>query len=279
MKPHQDIEGRNICHRFEQVIVGTTASALCLIMLAACSSPFTVNSATDAAAADKTDTSISTSNSKDSDGPKEPSIEVKRFVSCLTSKGFDARSVGWDNNQVGVVELDAAGNPAQSEIRYLEDGTEEHYHTTPPELYPNVKSSGGIGNSITKEDWNYVIFRTSTDMAGSPYASKQADYAACETAVPDFSQSTFSATDQDANASEEDKAAVLKYAQDARTKGFSWIADPSGEHPLTIVIPNTVPEEDVRRFFQECPANDTPVIFGWIGDYPYDTFAVQQAAP
>ncbi|KAB7788330.1 hypothetical protein F7D08_1071 [Bifidobacterium cebidarum] len=277
MKQHQHIEEGESRYGLRRIAASLVVSAFGLAMLAACSSPLTVNSGTDAATGDNTGTSTGATDSHDNDGPEEPSIEVKRFVSCLTSKGFDARSVGWDNNQVGVVELDAAGNPAPSEIRYLEDGTEEHYHATPPELYPHVKSSGGIGNSITKEDWNYVIFRTAADMAGSPYASKQSDYAACEAAVPDFSQSTLSAEDKDANASEEDKASVLQYAQDARAKGFSWIADPSGEHPLTIVIPNTVPEEDVRRFFKECPANDTPVIFAWNGDYPYDTFAVQQA--
>ncbi|MBT1170130.1 hypothetical protein [Bifidobacterium sp. SO4] len=127
----------------------------------------------------------------------------------------------------------------------------------------------GTGNRYTK---------LAQAMAGTPYASRQADYAACEAQNPDFAQATFSTEPRDANASDEDKAAVLKYAQDARAKGFDWIADPSGEHPLTIVIPNTVPEEDVRRFFQECPVNDVPVIIGWEGDYPYDTFAVQQAA-
>lgn len=278
MKAHHDTGTGNSRNGFARTMAGTAASILCLAMLAACSSPLTVNGGTDTADADNTGNSGTAATDSDgNDGPKEPNETVKRFVACLTGKGFDARSVGWDNDQVGVVELDAAGNPAQSQVTIHDDGTKEYAHATPEGLYPNVALSGTVGNSITDENWNYVIFRTSAAMAGTPYASRQADYAACEAQNPDFAQATFSTEPRDANASDEDKAAVLKYAQDARAKGFSWIADPSGEHPLTIVIPNTVPEEDVRRFFRECPVADVPVIIGWEGDYPYDTFAVQQA--
>lgn len=278
MKSHHHIEEQGSYRKITQGTACTVASALCLIMLAACSSPFTMNNGADTADADIDSSSTNTSDSNNNDGPVEPSKAVKRFVACLTGKGFDARSVGWSNDQVGVVELDAAGNPAQSTVTHREDGTIEYSHMTPPELYPNVVMSGSVGNSITNENWNYVIFRTAADMAGTPYASKQTDYATCETENPQFAQATFNTMPQDANASEEDKAAVLAYAQNARAKGFSWVADPSGERPLTIVIPNTIPEEEVRRFFQECPMADVPVVIGWEGDYPYDTFAVQQPA-
>ncbi|PWG66922.1 hypothetical protein [Bifidobacterium callitrichidarum] len=278
MGTHHDIEVRNKHDRLAQAVAVAATSVLCLTALAACSSPFTVGGGTDTAEADDTGTSSTAATGSGKGGPVEPSKTVKRFVACLAGKGFDARSVDWDNDQVGVVELDAAGNPAQSQVTIHDDGTKEYSHATPEGLYPNVVLSGSVGNSITDENWNYVIFRTSADMAGTPYASRQADYAACEAQNPDFAQATFSTEPRDANASDEDKAAVLKYAQDARAKGFDWIADPSGEHPLTIVIPNTVPEEDVRHFFQECPVDDVPVIIGWEGDYPYDTFAVQQPA-
>ncbi|MBW3079917.1 hypothetical protein [Bifidobacterium saguinibicoloris] len=202
---------------------------------------------------------------------------TKQFTACLVAKGFDARITGERNNQVALLEIDAAGNPVQPKVTAGDDGVTNRDWTGDPNLYPNITSSGVNSNTVTGDDFPYIIAQNSGQLAGSPYASKQADYAACEARYSSFSQGVTTYTADDVDASAEDKAAVLEFARDARDKGFDWVADPVGDEPLHIVIPNTVPESDVRRFFEECPTDDVPVIFSWIGDYPYDINAVQQS--
>ena len=200
---------------------------------------------------------------------------VRRFAACLVSKGFDARIVGERNDQVALLEIDAAGNPKQPRTIQGDDGITTQDWTTDPALYPNIMSTGILSNGLTGDDFPYIIARSSSDLAGSPYAAKQQDYAACERTYPDFTQGVQSLTD-DGNASQADRNAVLDFARAARAKGFDWVADPSGDHPLSIVITADVPENDVRRFLRECDPGDAPVTYSWQGDYPYDIHSVQQ---
>ncbi|PST49814.1 hypothetical protein COO72_00870 [Bifidobacterium callitrichos] len=201
---------------------------------------------------------------------------VRRFAACLVSKGFDARIVGERNDQVALLEIDAAGNPKQPRLIPGDDGVITQDWTTDPALYPNIMSTGILSNGITGDDFPYIIARDSADPAGSPYAAKQQDYAACERADPDFTQGVQRLTADDENASQTDRNAVLAFARAARARGFDWVADPSGDHPLSIVIPADVPEHDVRRFLRECDPGDAPVTYSWHGDYPYDIHSVQQ---
>ncbi|MBT1171966.1 hypothetical protein JS528_01045 [Bifidobacterium sp. MA2] len=199
---------------------------------------------------------------------------TRRFVACLVSKGFDARVVGERNDRVALLEIDAAGNPKQPRLVDNGDGTLTRDWTTDPNLYPNIMSTGTI--STLNDDFPYVIARDSADLAGSPYATQQQDYAACEQANPDFAQGVQRFDPDDANAPQEDKTAVLAFARDARAKGFDWVADPTADRPLGIVIPTDVPESEVRRFLTECQPGDAPVAYSWIGDYPYDIHTVMR---
>ncbi|RSX53704.1 uridine kinase [Bifidobacterium goeldii] len=254
--------------------------AVCLTMLGllgGCSTPFTQSDHADDPASTSTADPTGTTTDDDSSMETYPaSTLTKQFTACLVSKGFDARIMGERNNQVALLEIDSAGNAVQPKTTVEDDGTVNRDWTGDPSLYPNITSTGVSSNAVTGSDFPYIIAQNSGQLAGSPYAAKQADYAACEAQYPNFSQGVTVYTTDDANASAEDKAAVLKFAQDARTKGFDWVADPSGDEPLHIVIPNTAPEADVRRFFKECSTDGVPVVFSWVGDYSYDINDVQQ---
>lgn len=259
------------------MIAGAAAWLTMLTLLGGCSTPFTHD--VEPSAGSASNGTAQTGVPSDTDATRETypaSTLTKQFTACLVSKGFDARITGDRNNQVALLEIDAAGNPVQPKITVGDDGVTHRDWTGDPSLYPNITSTGINSNAVTGDDFPYIIAQHSRQLAGSPYASKQADYAACEARYPAFSQGVTTYTTDDADASAEDKAAVLAFAGKARAEGFTWVADPSGDQPLHIVIPNTVPETDVRRFFKECPADDVPVVFSWIGDYPYDTNAVQQ---
>ncbi|PLS26402.1 hypothetical protein [Bifidobacterium parmae] len=261
-----DVPGMAV--RFAAVMAAT----LMTLSLMSCTAP-SARPAADGAGA--TDVSAQAGFDDTTDTYPIPTI-TRRFAACLVSKGFDARVVGERNDQVALLEIDAAGNPKRPKIIDGGDGIITRDWTTDPNLYPNITSTGTISNAVTGDDFPYIIADAATDLAGSPYAARQGDYAACEQANPDFTQGVASTDIDDSHAGKKDKDAVLAFARKARAKGFTWVADPTGDEPLHIVIPDTVPENDVRRFFKECPADGVPVIFSWIGDYPYDTNAVQQ---
>lgn len=215
---------------------------------------------------DATQTSDTSSQTKYSGGPEEDPV-AKRFVACLVSKGIDARVVGGDN--VGLRWVDAAGNPAQEELVDGPDGEPVMSMVADPELYPNVAVFGGVGYA-DGTDFDYVQVIDASGLAGSPYDDKQDEYAACERENPDFSQSPgINPADKQKDVSAEDKQAVLDYARRARELGFTWVADPTAEQPLSIVFTPDVPREEIKRLLTECPVEGTPVYTSFNGDFPY----------
>lgn len=201
---------------------------------------------------------------------------VKRFVACLVEKGFEAKAL--EAGGIKESDLVAAIRPLDTDGEFIEpdskDGNSVRWGIRSGELYPNEIGGISISSAITGESAEYLYFKDHTGLAGTPMASMEDDYAACEQRFPDYSQTPSMGLPSQRDASEEDKRAVLDFAKQARDKGFTWVADPSGDQPLSIVIPTTASREDVKRFLLECPSEGTPVVISWQGDYPYDTGAL-----
>ena len=71
----------------------------------------------------------------------------------------------------------------------------------------------------------------------------------------------------------EDKQAALVYAQAARKKGFDWVKDPDADTPISITIPGTVSESELRRFLKECPTDGANISYAFAGtteEFGYD---------
>lgn len=258
----------------QRTLTIVSASALCLIALAGCSMPFT-NQATG--------TSDTGSNSAFAN-TLATDANAKKFVSCLTGKGFDAQAAAaprvpdssgkaktpTTKNMVMLRMLDASGQPVESD----ENGMSVNTDSAMQQMYAN--------SMFTSIDYGtvWVAFKDSSALAGSPYESKQQDYAKCEAENPNFAQPA-QELNQTPTYSDADKQAALDYAAKARKKGFSWVADPTGAEPTTILIPKTVSEEELRRFFKECPVGDARITFGFDGttdDFGYDYTRIMDEA-
>lgn len=260
-------------------LTATTAaiiSAAILLTLVACAGP--ASDATAAGAGDDTNAAGTTSSL--------PVAETARkFVACLTSKGLDARTdVGPGmpdasgkakaptvRNMAELRMIDRAGNPVTTDST----GTSISTGSDTQQLYANAM--------LTALDYGtvWVAFKDSTALAGTPYESKQADYADCEAQHPNFTQPAQDLASGQPTYSEEDKRAALDFARKARGKGFSWVADPSGDEPTTILIPRTVTADELRRFFKECPVGDAHISFGFDGtpeEFGYDYMKVMDQA-
>lgn len=252
------------------------ASGLCLIALTACSAPGSTTNASNAG--DTTGGNVSGSNTSES--ANDVNATAKRFVSCLTGKGFDAQLSAsvLDSSGHGVKDtaelrmLDASGNPVASNggsegASISSDSSSSFQQLYPTAVYTTVDTNGA-----------WVTFQDSSGLAGTPYASKQADYAACEKANPDFTQPVQGSTQQP-DYSDVDKTAALNFAKQARKAGFSWVQDPAADTPTTIMIPNTVSESELRRFFKECPTGGANISFGFGGtpdEFGYDYTKVME---
>ncbi|PWG66923.1 hypothetical protein [Bifidobacterium callitrichidarum] len=261
-----------------RTLAAVIASGLCLTALAGCSMPFT-NQATDTG--DSGTTTGSGSNTTDN---LTTDVNAKKFVSCLTGKGFEAQAAAapgvpdqngkmttpTTKNMVMLRMLDANGQPVESG----NDGMSVSTDSTTQQMYANAM--------FTSIDYGtvWVAFKDSTALAGSPYESKRQDYADCEAENPNFAQPAQD-LNQTPSYSDADKQAALDYAKKARSKGFSWVADPAGDEPTTILIPKTVGEDELRRFFKECPVGDARITFGFDGtaeDFGYDYTKVMDEA-
>ncbi|MBT1181233.1 hypothetical protein JS531_04445 [Bifidobacterium sp. CP2] len=246
------------------------ASGLCIMALVACSAPFTRNGANDA-------TDGSTAGGASMTRVDET---ARKFAACLTSKGIEAQTTiapgvkpndtSAIRNAVEVRMIDKTGQPIAAD----DSGMTVTADDDTQKMYANIM--------YTSIDYGkvWVMFKDSTALTGSPYESKRQAWADCETANPSFAQPA-QTTDPGDAFSEEDKQAALRYAKDARAKGFDWVADPLGDEPTTIIIPATVSEADFRRLLKECPTGDLPVTFGFEGtpeEYGYDYTKVMDEA-
>lgn len=209
--------------------------------------------------------------SADASAEQTPAATLaKQFVACLVSKGFDARVEGEKHDQVALLEIDWNGQAIQPVVSTDSDGTVNHDWSGDLTMYPHITMSGIEGDVVTGEYFPYILAQSSSELAGSPYEGRQQDYASCEAKYPDFTQAPPQTIPDQSQASDEDRKAVLAFAKQARAKGFTWVADPSADSPLSIVIPTDVAREEVKRFLINCPTDDTPVTIAWNGDYPYD---------
>ncbi|MBT1175320.1 hypothetical protein JS530_07375 [Bifidobacterium sp. LC6] len=258
----------------QRTLAVSFASALCLIALAGCSTPFT-NQAL------HTDDNDNTAGGTDNIATD---ANAKKFVSCLTGKGFEAQAAvaprtsdssgkaktPTTKNMVMLRMLDANGQPVEAGDNGMSVSTD----STTQQMYAN--------SMFTSIDYGtvWVAFKDSTALAGSPYESKRQDYADCEAKNPNFSQPAQNLS-QTPTYTDADKQAALDFAKKAREKGFSWVADPTGDEPTTILIPKTVNEDELRRFFKECPVGDAHITYGFDGtaeDFGYDYTKVMDEA-
>ncbi|WP_219059018.1 hypothetical protein [Bifidobacterium miconis] len=248
-------------------------SVLSLSLLAGCSVPFAANGG------DSSDTVAS-----GNDAAASTDANVKKFIACLTGKGIEAQAAAAPDtsgstdaskaptvkNAVELRMIDAAGNPVpvsgDSNGMTVDSGSQQLY--------------AGATFTTVEDDKVWVMFKDAAALAGSPYASKQQDYAACQAQVPDFTQPVQDANTQPA-VSDAQKQAALDFAKKAREKGYGWVADPDGDNPTTIMIPKTVSEEEFRRFLKDCPVGETGVSFGFDGtpeEFGYDYTQVMRDA-
>lgn len=145
--------------------IAMLTSALSLAsMLGACSSPLAAVG-TGSGADDRSDATTTTD------------ATAKRFAACLTGKGFDARTAAGvssgsgsgkqapTKNAVALRMIGTAGKPVASQGNSLsasDDG---------PQLYPNAAYTS------MEDDSTWVVFKDAKALAGSPYESKQREYA------------------------------------------------------------------------------------------------------
>lgn len=258
----------------------------CLIGLAACSSPATTadedthsKPAGGAIAETTTDTSDDTNDSAAGPATNLSTAELetiaKRFTACLVGKGFDAKvtpsyallpigSTAETAPQTTVVvrRLGADGNPI-----ILGPGVEISGDSDP--LYPDIMY--GI---VSADEGAWVGFKNSKALAGSIYADKQADYAACEQENPDFAQPNYSANNTSgggASAAGSDADAqqtLIDFARQARKDGFDWMADPAPGEATSVEIPSDVSYEELRRFYDTYSGDKWPSHDG----IPFGTF-------
>ncbi|PLS26401.1 hypothetical protein [Bifidobacterium parmae] len=213
------------------------ATVVCLLATAACSAGATTD------AGQSNDTTAGIDDKTKAENTRLETI-AKRFAACLTDKGFDARTVeSYASATVGMKtkdiprttvvlrRIDQAGNSTTA-------GNSDGIDT----LYPNVELHATI------DDAPWVGFAGSDDLAGTPYADRQQDYAACEQANPDFSQPPLA---KQARSDPGAQLAMLEFARKARADGFDWYPDPDpagGGTTGSVNIPDTVSAEEFRRF-------------------------------
>lgn len=184
---------------------------------------------------------------------------AKRFVVCLTDKGIDARlgdtlSLSMEGTSdplpqttVLLRALGADGNPIGVDADGLTTNTSESA------LYPGVS----YGKTDTSGSW--IAVTDAHGLAGSPYAGRQADYAACEQANPDFAQPPLSGDASRPKPNPDTQRSMLEFARKARAKGFGWMKDPEPDDMAnTITIPDDLSAEEFRRFLAEFPPSAWP---------------------
>ncbi|WP_094668373.1 hypothetical protein [Bifidobacterium myosotis] len=274
--------GRPSARAIRRTLALTLASGLCMAALAGCSSPFAANGGDDTGV---TGIDASANGGGNATDALPTDATAKRFLSCLTGKGFDAQATAapgvpdaegkakaaTSKNMVMLRMIDASGQP----VAAGDGGTSVSADAGTQSLYANAM--------LTFIDYGavWVAFKDAAALAGSPYESKQQEYADCEAKNPDFTQPAQDLAAGAPTYSEEERQAALDYARKARAKGFGWVADPTGDEPTTILIPKTVGEEELRRFLKECPVGDARIAFGFDGateEFGYDYMKVLDEA-
>ena len=260
-----------------RTLLTVAAAVTCLIGLAACSATSAGDDGADSRAAggSASGTDVSTQSGTSSDGTDAtgpatnyttPELETiaKRFTACLVEKGFDAKVVKSSalastgssepapKTTVVVRRLGADGTPI-----IPGPGTEISGDSDP--LYPDV-----IYTIVSPQEGAWVGFRNSKALAGSIYADKQADYAACEQANPDFAQPNYAkaggtASGSSGGTTDSDAQQILiDFARQARADGFDWMADPAPGEDKIVEIPSDVSYQELRRFFDTYSGDKWP---------------------
>lgn len=241
-------------------IIASALAAACLLGAAACST----KPDTDMAGTGATGATGAGAGAGISDAAKAENARLedtaKRFVACLTDKGIDAKTV--ESYSIATSSMPAKDIPKSTVVvRRLDQsgdtaGTDTTDENGTDSLYPNVRLRA------TDDDGLWIGFTTSAELAGTPYAAKQQDYAACEQANPDFAQPPFSGSQ---HADPEVALAELNFARKARAAGFDWYPDPdptnTGTH-ASVIIPETTSKEEFRRFLRTYKGDDWPTYNG-----------------
>lgn len=255
-----------------RTLLAAVAVMTCLIGLAACSSSSagdgTTDTARDSDPASETGPQAQSGMSSD-DTDADPAANLttaeletiaKRFAACLVEKGFDAKvvessalaSIGSSEpvpkTTVVVRRLGADGTPI-----IPGPGTQISGDSDP--LYPDV-----MYTIVSAEEGAWVRFQNSKALSGSIYADKQADYAACEQANPDFAQPNYATAvgSSGDTADSEAQQILIDFARQARTDGFDWMPDPAPGEDKIVEIPSDVSYQELRRFFDTYSGDKWP---------------------
>lgn len=255
-----------------RTLLAAVAVMTCLIGLAACSATGAEDGGTypEASGGTTHGTDVSAQSGMSSDGTDvDPAANLttgeletiaKRFTACLVEKGFDAK----------VVESSALASTGSSEpapkttvvVRRLGadgtpiipgPGTQISGDSDP--LYPDV-----MYTIVSAEEGAWVGFQNSKALSGSIYADKQADYAVCEQANPDFAQPNYATAvgSSGGTADSEAQQILIDFARQARADGFGWMPDPAPGEDKIVEIPSDVSYQELRRFFDTYSGDKWP---------------------
>ncbi|WP_152209675.1 hypothetical protein [Bifidobacterium cebidarum] len=244
----------------------------CLFGTAACSSSTTTEGAGNDG---KTAAKSAENTAKATDDSSNPSANfstteletiAKRFAACLVEKGFDAKVTGSYALQPLGSSVDEAPQTTVVVRRLGADGTPivpgpgMVISADADPLYPDV-----MYTIVSAKEGAWVGFKNSKSLTGSIYADKQADYAACEAANPDFAQPNYgngnasNGTASDSTSTNSNNQQILiDFARRARADGFSWMADPAPGETQAVEIPSNVSYEELRRFFDTYSGDQWP---------------------
>lgn len=270
-----DVQHGRTCARtiIHNTIMSLTVLA-CLIGMASCSSEATnadagsnsTNSGSNHAGNITNTTNDSGNNPSANFSTVELETIAKRFAACLVEKGFDATVTGSysllstgssaeeaPQTTVVVRRLGADGTP-------IVPGPGVVISADSDPLYPDV-----MYTVVSAEEGAWVGFKNSTALAGSIYADKQADYAACEAANPDFAQPNYASGSTSGNGSSgstssntKNQQILIDFARKARADGFDWMADPAPGENQAVEIPSDVSYEELKRFFATYSGDQWP---------------------
>ncbi|KAA8828036.1 hypothetical protein [Bifidobacterium myosotis] len=259
-----------------RTLLAVAAAVTCLIGLAACSVTGAGDGGTDpeASGGPTPGTDVSAPAGTSSDGmDADPAANLttaeletiaKRFTACLVEKGFDAKVVessalapsgsleSAPKTTVVVRRLGADGAPI-----IPGPGTQISGDSDP--LYPDV-----MYTIVSEQEGAWVGFRNSKALAGSIYGDKQADYAACEQANPDFAQPNYAKSGSTAGGSSsgttdsDAQQILIDFARQARADGFGWMTDPSPGEDKIVEIPSDISYQELRRFFDTYSGDKWP---------------------
>ncbi|MBT1175319.1 hypothetical protein JS530_07370 [Bifidobacterium sp. LC6] len=246
----------------------------CLISVASCSSS-TATVGTDANSASSAEKNADNTPQSADDTGSNPSANfstdeletiAKRFAACLVEKGFDAKVTGSYGLQPLGSSTDDAPQTTVVVRRLGADGTPivpgpgVVISADSDPLYPDV-----MYTIVSAKEGAWVGFKNSKSLKGSMYADKQADYAACEAANPDFAQPNYASVTASggsksgsSTADSDNQQILIDFARKARADGFAWMADPAPGETQAVEIPPDVSYEELKRFFNTYSGDQWP---------------------